>query len=284
MMSAYSASLLTALLALPGCIAPDYQSPEPTTDPPAVAPRADTWPALEAAAIRPGARIFVRPPIPFPMDGECTTGFLFRDPNATLYLSVAAHCFPAVSEAQDHCEAGSMPLGTEAHVPGALAPVKLAYSSRLTMETVGETDPETCGQNDFALVRISDQDRGRAHPAILGFAGPTGNATIPPRGATLFAYGNATEWEVSGLQKKTGRANMVYQGTNWTSYAYFSPPGVPGDSGGPVVTDDGKAVGILTEFGASGQNAILHLEPALRYAREHGNMTVELVTWPEFSP
>jgi hypothetical protein len=65
---------------------------------------------------------------------------------------------------------------------GASRPGTLVYDSWLTMQSLGEADPETCAFNDLALVRIDPADvgRGGARTTLPGGGAPAS----PPDGAS----------------------------------------------------------------------------------------------------
>ena len=83
---------------------------------------------------------------------QCTANFVFTDGAGTTYVGYAAHC-AGTGEATDTngCDAGSLPLGTRVQfveggsLVGAGTTVgegTLAYSSWLTMQQRGESEPE----------------------------------------------------------------------------------------------------------------------------------------------
>ena len=98
------------------------------------------------------------------------------------YIGQAAHCAgTGAATDTDGCLATSHPLGTPVEVTGASRPGSLVYSSWLTMQANGESDPDTCAYNDFALVRIDPADVDVVNPSVPGFGGPTVLAERRPR-------------------------------------------------------------------------------------------------------
>ena len=75
----------------------------------------------------------------------------------------------------DGCEADTLPEGTPVEVDGATRPGTMVYSSWVRMQQSGESDPQTCQYNDFALVRIDPADHGRVNPTVPFFGGPPGS-------------------------------------------------------------------------------------------------------------
>ena len=66
------------------------------------------------------------------------------------------------------------------------------YSSWLTMQARGETDPNACAYNDLALVRLDPADVGKVNPSVPGFGGPTGVGGASATGDTVYSYGNSS--------------------------------------------------------------------------------------------
>ena len=94
---------------------------------------------------------------------------------AGTYIGQAAHCASTGAATDtDGCLAGTLPLGTPVEVTGASRPGTLVYSSWVTMQANGESDPDTCAYNDLALVKIDPADVGKVNPSVPGFGGPTG--------------------------------------------------------------------------------------------------------------
>ena len=119
------------------------------------------------ATVHPGVQAFTE-------GAQCTSNFVFQD-GTDVYLGQAAHCSGTGGPTEtDGCTSGSLPLGTPVEMTGASRPGTLAYSSWLAMQANGETDPDACAYNDFALVRIDPADVGNVNPSVPGFGGPTG--------------------------------------------------------------------------------------------------------------
>jgi hypothetical protein len=104
----------------------------------------------------------------------------------------AAHCSGTGGQTETNgCTSGSLPSGTLVQVTGASKPGTLAYNSWLTMQTKGETAPDTCAFNDLALIRIDPTDVGNVNPSVPGFGGPTGVGAAGGVGSTVYSYGNS---------------------------------------------------------------------------------------------
>jgi hypothetical protein len=247
-------SLLAALAATGLGLAPQAQA-------------GSRWAAASVASIHPGVMTFT--PI-----GQCTANFVYFQ-GAEVYIGQAAHCAGTGSSDQtDGCTSNSLPLGTKVDVDGATKPGVLVYSSWLTMHAVHEQNPDVCAYNDFALVRIDPADRARVNPTIPFWGGPTGvSRTSESALSPLYSFGNSSLRQgIALLQPKLGISFGV-DGGGWSHLAYQLLPGIPGDSGSPVLNAQGQATGILSTIDilpSPGANSFADAGLTLRYARAHG--------------
>lgn len=243
------------------------------------APDPYVMPALAEATIRPGAALG---------GGGCTGNFLFLDADGgTVYIGTAAHCVsedldPETPTASSGCDTTryrpEAPGTVVVSVEGAARPATLAYNSWYTMQERGETSVAACGANDFALLRLDPEDAAMAHPQMYGFGGPTGIATDESAGDVIHTHGATTLRPGGALDDRQG---IIAEAGGWTHTTFQLTPGLPGDSGSPVVRDDGAAVGILVTLGFAPlplSNGITDLGLALEYANREGNMNVSLIT------
>lgn len=223
------------------------------------------WPAPADARIRPGVKI---------ADGTCTANFVFSSPdNATLYIGTASHCV------------GGMSTGDRVTIAGEGAGTLVYCSWQIEMEadacpedSTTESDPD----NDFALVEIHDSRRGTVHPAVLGFGGPTDLAVSGQvsTGDRVLTYGNTPLRDPASAHDP--REGVVTTSGDWTTTAYFATPSVFGDSGSPVLTADGQALGVLVTIVIAPQpaaNGIVNLDAAVAYMEDNTDLDVELKTW-----
>jgi hypothetical protein len=151
----------------------------------ASASAAPTWAPAASATIHPGVQVRT--------DGaQCTANFVFWD-TANVYLGQAAHCSGTGSSTDtDGCTSASLPVGTPVDITGASRPGTLVYNSWLTMQALGESDPDTCAFNDLALVRIDPADVAQVNPSIPFWGGPTGVAGTDLRaGDKVLSFGNS---------------------------------------------------------------------------------------------
>lgn len=263
--------------------------------PPAPADSAPTWAPADTAEIHPGTQMYTA-------GAQCTGNFVFTDAAANVYVGYAAHC-AGTGEATDTngCNVESLPLGTPVtfNEGGSLVSEgtqvgsgTLAYSSWDTMNKVGETDPNTCAYNDFALVKVAAGDVGKVNPSIPFWGGPTGIDTDgTAAGDRVYSYGNSSlRAGLELLSPKTGISlgDDAADG-GWSHPLYTVTPGVPGDSGSAFVNGDGAAVGTLSTLGLAplpASNNIGDLAKELAYAQQHSGIAgLQLVNGTEaFDP
>ena len=160
---------------------------------------AGAWAPAATATIHPGVQTLTA-------GGQCTANFIYTD-SAGTYIGQAAHC-SSTGEATDTdgCLAGTLPLGTPVEVTGASRPGTLVYSSWVTMQANGETDPDTCAYNDLALVKIDPADVGKVNPSVPGFGGPTGIGGASAALDDVYSYGNSSlRFGITFLSPKFGK-------------------------------------------------------------------------------
>jgi hypothetical protein len=224
------------------------------------------WAPAKTAAIHPGVQVFTQ-------GAQCTSNFVFQE-GTSVYLGQAAHCSGTGGQTEtDGCSSGSLPLGTPVEVKGASKPGTLAYNSWLTMQANGETDPDTCAYNDFALIRLDPADVGKVNPSVPGFGGPTGLGTVGGLGSTVYSYGNSELR--GGITKLSPKQGVVVQneGGGWSHIVVTLTPGVPGDSGSGFFNGKGEAFGVLSTLQIApltGTNGVGDLGKELAYLRANG--------------
>lgn len=216
--------------------------------------------------------------------GQCTSNFVFTAGGKT-YIGQAAHCAGTGNATEtDGCSSGSGPLGTPVTIlasDGTERTGTLAYSSWLAMQAAGETDPDTCAFNDFALVEVAGQDVADVDPTVPFFGGPVGLDTDGvPVGEEVHSYGNSPLRQgVAVLSPKSG-VSVGDSGNGWTHEVVTVTPGVPGDSGSAFLDSDGDAMGVLSTLNLAPlplSNGVSDLAKAMAYAKAHGLADLELV-------
>jgi hypothetical protein len=249
---------------------------------PALAPSAATaasWAPAATAAIHPGVQTFTN-------GAQCTANFIFQS-GATVYIGQAAHCASTGDNTQTNgCITKSLPLGTPVDVTGAAHPGALAYSSWITMQSLGETNPDLCSYNDLALVQLDPADVANVNPSIPHWGGPTGvNTTGAPLLSRVYSYGNSElRGGIALLSPKLG-ISMGDDGNGWEHWVNTVTPGIPGDSGSAFLDGSGRALGILSTLGVSfpsaGTNGVGDVSREVNYMQTHGGPAASVVPGTE---
>jgi hypothetical protein len=239
---------------------------------------APTWAPAASATIHPGVQTVTA-------GGQCTSNFVFFDASNNVYLGQAAHCSGTDGNtATNGCDAGSLPVGTPVEVDGASQPGTMVYNSWITMQALGETDPDTCQFNDLALVKIAAADVGKVNPSIPFWGGPTGLASSVPDQSKVLSYGNSSlRGGVTQLSPKEG-VKLLTDGNGWSHNVLTVSPGIPGDSGSAFIDKTGKAFGVLSTLQlapAAGSNGVGDLSRELSYLAAHGSLGVTLANGTE---
>ncbi len=256
---------------------------------------AASYAPADTATIHPGVQMYTA-------GAQCTANFVYTDGAGNTYVGYAAHC-AGTGEATDTngCDAGSLPLGTKVDfVEGGslvtsgttVGTGTLAYSSWLTMQSKGETDPNACAYNDLALVKVDAKDVGKVNPSIPFWGGPTGiNTAGTSAGDQVYSFGNSSlRAGIEQLSPKVGTSlgSSASEG-GWSHPVYTVTPGVPGDSGSAFLDADGKALGTLSTLAIAplaGSNGVGDLSHELNYAKANSGIAgLSLVPGTEpFSP
>lgn len=244
----------------------------------ASAPAGPRWADAASATIRPGVQTV--------SDGAgCTSNFVFTDTAGRVYLGQAAHCTGTGSQTDTNgCNTGSLALGLPVEVKGAKHPGTLAYSSWLTMQAVGETNPDACSYNDFALIALHPDDVAFVNPSVKSIGGPVALTDTVASGSRVHSYGNSSlRFGLSPLSPKSG-ISIGQRGGGWTHTVYTVSPGIPGDSGSGFLDDSGRAFGVLSTLALAPyalSNGVSDLSRALAYAAQHAGLRVQLALGTE---
>jgi hypothetical protein len=260
-----AAAVVLSLSALAGASAPAGSAP--------------TWAPAATATVHPGVMMFT--------DGaQCTANLVYTDAADNVYLGYAAHCAGTGAATDTNgCDAGTLPIGTPVEIDGAGQRGTLAYSSWVTMQAVGETNPDACAYNDLALVRIHPDDVDSVNPSIPHWGGPTGvNTTGNPVLSRVHSYGNSSLRQgIAVLSPKTG-VSLGTSGGGWTHPVYTASPGIPGDSGSAMLDASGRASGVLSTLAIApmpASNNFSDLNLAVQYMRGHGGPQASVVLGTE---
>lgn len=234
----------------------------------AVPPSASlAWAPVGQATVHPGVQVFTE-------GAQCTSNFVFEE-GADVYLGQAAHCSGTGGQTEtDGCTSGSLPLGTPVKINGASQAGTLVYNSWLAMQAVGETDPDACAYNDFALIEIDPADVAKVNPSVPGFGGPTGVGSTGGLGSTVYSYGNSELR--AGITQLSPKQGVVVQseGNGWSHNVITLTPGIPGDSGSGFLSGSGAAFGVLSTLQLAplaGSNGVGNLAKELAYLHSHSS-------------
>jgi len=245
-----------------------------------VAPAAavPTWAPAATAPIHPGVQTFTS-------GAQCTANFVFYS-DATVYIGQAAHCASTEANTSTNgCTTNSLPLGTPVQVTGASQPGTLVYSSWITMQALGESDPNICAFNDFALVRLNGSDGTRVNPSVPYWGGPTGvNSSGAALLSRVYSYGNsALRLGLTPLAPKTG-VSLGDIGNGWEHEVLTVTPGIPGDSGSAFLDAGGAALGVLSTFAVAPiplSNGVGDIARELNYMNSHTTLAASLALGTE---
>jgi hypothetical protein len=207
---------------------------------------------------------------------QCTANFVFFDAT-DIYIGQAAHCSGTGGATETNgCDSGSLPVGTPVEVDGASQPGTMVYNSWLTMQAKGETDPNTCDYNDFALVRLNLADHGKVNPSVPFWGGPNAVGATTQLRDKVYSYGNSSlRLGVSQLSPKEGYS-LGDGGGGWTHTVYTLTPGIPGDSGSAFLSKSGAALGVLSTVAiapVTGSNGVGDVQREFNYMKANSSFS-----------
>jgi hypothetical protein len=148
------------------------------------------------------------------------------------------------------------------------------------MQANGETNPDACAYNDFALVRLAPADAAKVNPTVPHWGGPVALATTgTSAGQRVYSYGNSSLRQgIAALSPKTG-VSLGDAGNGWSHNVFTLTPGVPGDSGSAFLDASGRALGVLSTLQiapVAGSNGVGNLQRELAYANANTSLNVQL--------
>lgn len=227
---------------------------------------------LPCDGVRPGGAIKI------PKGDEaslCTLNFMYIGVDAQkrkhVYMGTAGHCLLAQSNIDKD-------RGEHRWAPGK-GPVVTDVNDR----RIGEFAYAIMqGNKDFALVRI---DYGvRVNPQMCWFGGPTGiNNDRPTTATNVHHYGHG----LAIGDVLPARTSVAY-GMRSANEVDALGVVIPGDSGGPSITSDGRALGVIVTIGVTfradplggGTVGITRIQPQLNRAALVMKQRISLVKAP----
>lgn len=204
--------------------------------------------------------------------GSCTLNFLFKGSDGGRYMGTAGHCLLSTLPL-------SQDIGERVFAAGEGPEALGANGNRIGAFTYAvQQEPK-----DFGLIRLDDDVE--ASPVVAQFGGPTGvNDEISTEVTRLSLFGNPLG---IGGPLAVGRSLLAVDGLRDPNTVAATGFALPGDSGGPVLDEQGRAVGVLTAIGlgaveTSGPGPILitRLSPQLEQAERAMGIDLTLQTAP----
>ena len=185
--------------------------------------------------------------------GQCTLNFLFTGSDGHRYIGTAGHCI---------LDEGVLTFG-----PGPGRRIETTWGQGAGPEA-RDADGQRIGEfayavvenpkNDIALIRLDDAVTASAEMAFFG--GPTGtNNDTGWDPVILQYYGNGV-----GVDSIVPARTAVAPSLPSSDRVHAVGLAFPGDSGSPVISDDGRAVGVLVHGG------VYVGEASIRTGREGG--------------
>ncbi len=180
--------------------------------------------------VRPGGRVVTD-------IGLCTYNFLFTAPDGQRFIGTAGHCILGAGPTE-------LDAGEQVWAAGAGPAAKDTDGNRVGEFAYAALEQKT--ERDFALIRL---DPGvEASPEMCHFGGPTGiNNDLVADPVVIEYYGQGI-----GIGSTLPARSGVALGLPSPSHVYANGLALPGDSGSGVITNDGRALGVLVTTGFHG--------------------------------
>lgn len=203
--------------------------------------------------VRPGVRIATS-------RGTCTANFLFRGANGKRFLGTAGHCF----------------LSANGERTSFSDPTVWAYTNGWM--TIGKVVYAVLDDRDFALIEL---DWGVSASAEMAhFGGPTGvyHAHSPlPEVVHHYGFGTMIS-DIFAARTSLALNTLTEVRVGALGAATW------GDSGGPAITGDGRALGVVVTIGnlsaSAGTVGISRLDYVLPFAEQAIGTTLTIQTAP----
>jgi hypothetical protein len=188
----------------------------------------------------------------------CRAGFILTD-GTHAFIAVPASCAGTGPADNSKCDVGQDPVGTPATIGGAKHKGTLVYSSITQMELRSQTSINRCTYNDLSLVRIDRRDIKRTNPSLPTLGGPTGISKDQPAAPDQLSVLVAMATSAQALNTSGG---------GWSHALMVDGPVAATDLGAPVLTSDGKALGMVSGVPtANGRTLVNNLHREVHYLR-----------------
>lgn len=245
-----SLALALGLLAFPTSIASADELALGSADCPLIeVPAAAPFGAGTCPGVRPGALLETP-------TGFCTMNFGFRGRKGARYIGTAGHCIISEETGGEQTWRGKK--------RGPIA--KDSEGKPIGRFAYGILELE--GEKDFALIKLFKSTK--LSPSVCFFGGPTTiNRSTTTRTTALSLFGNGLL-----LGEVVPARTFIANGLPDPDFVSAIGAALPGDSGGPVTDEQGRAVGVLVSFGAflggsdSGVIGITRVGPQVDRARQ----------------
>ncbi|MFN2613585.1 MAG: trypsin-like peptidase domain-containing protein [Actinomycetota bacterium] len=197
---------------------------------------------VTCTGVRPGA--LVQTPV-----GFCTENFLFKGSDGYRYIGTAGHCI--LSDPNATVPLAGANLGERVWALGKGPVAKDAAGHRIGLFAYAVvSEPK-----DFALIRLDKNVPASA--AMCFFGGPSGVNATGSGVNVLHYYGNGTSLNplidtrnsFADLSETLPARTAISTETDSPDHVYAWGLVVPGDSGGPLIDDNGRALGVIVTTG-----------------------------------
>ena len=152
----------------------------------------------------------------------------------------------------------------------------MVYNSWRTMQSLKESDANTCQYNDLALIKVDPADVAKVNPSIPFWGGPAGVTGTVADQSKVLSYGNSElRLGISQLSPKEG-VQLSQDSGGWNHQVYTATPGIPGDSGSAFEDASCQAFGILSTVELApeaGSNGVGDVSREIAYLHAHTTFT-----------
>lgn len=198
--------------------------------------------------------------------GGCTMNFVLIGSDYRVYIGTAGHCI-LETEQERAWSAGTGPTAWD--------------GSRARIGEFAYAILDDRADRDYALIRV---DEGvPVNFQMCHFGGPTGlNSDLTRTPTVLEQYGNGII-----IGKTVPARTHIAPFMNNPNIVYANGAAIFGDSGSGVISDDGRAVGVLVHLGVAvgtnntGTTGITRLGPQIALAQQALGIELHLQTAPK---